>query len=369
MKYVTYTTTWIEDDISGGNLIGEGRWERNILDALIRDGRDVYVVPWNNTGIYEPGSPRIWKSPKMKPANLHDYNELSSIEDTLFLGHSPCSRLDIPVPAKYYVLQFFNGPDGSASSEFKTLLSKSPALVTYNFPRRAAQYEMGFGAENTFCIHGPAVPQVYSGTNNFKAPYLLWISKVLWAWAHDGKMVPILTKIFEWCASALKKDPALKLGFLLGVVGPLKNKTELEEWFWLQKFSAPLVSVKSQVEFFHAVPWNMVDTILKQTRLIVHPWLGFGGPPYETAAHGIPMILCESGHPFQGQNQQPLFPEVISVSSQYDSSFIKKLDQLFTDEQFYIKIGSAYRAFVNNNGSYAAYLSKLDNICKLKGWM
>lgn len=371
MKYVVYVTSYITSEISGGNLIGEGRWERNVLDALVKDGRDVYAVPWCNSGPYVPGEVRVWRSPLPKPPNLKDYGELTDLTDTLFISHSPTGSLDIPVEAHRYAIQWFNGPDGDVGGKFKTFIDQRPGSVvaTYNFPLRAEQYVKSFGLQNTACIAGPAVDQIYPDVDNFKAEYLMWTSKVLWAWSQTPHMIPQLTKIFAWVTKALKEDPTLKLGFLLGTVGGFKTHQQVVDWFWTCSFAQQLIEVESQVEFQLSVEWNKVDEIFRKTRLVVAPWLGFGGPPYELAAFGVPLILCKNGHPFQDIRNVPLFSEVLTVANEQDEKFIEHLDKLFRDHDHYRKTGSAYRNFVANNGCYRAYLNQLDQLCRNKGWM
>lgn len=384
-KYVIYVTSTLESSsagrIDGGCHIGEGRWERNVLDSFVRSGRDTYVTDLN----------RFWKSGVPIPENLHDYSSVGGISNLIFLGFSPAMRLDIPVKAKYYILNWFNGPDDDwhrrselglpkdhnegelpdAATSFRNFESKNPnsVVATYNFPLRGEQYEKGFGKENTFLVQGPSVPQVFRGSRNFDKEYLLWGSKILWAWAENTSIHPFLSSVFKWCSDVMTKNENLKIRFLLGTAGPLRTTEDVANWFWGLPFSKSLFVHKNRVEFLYSMEWFEVFNILRDTKLIVSPHLGYGGPPYEAAAFGIPIILTSNGHPFMDRNRNSLFDGVLSVYEHYDwTEFGPVLDRLFNDRLFYEKSGSAYMDYVDKYATYDAYLRQIDEICEKRGW-
>lgn len=280
-------------------------------------------------------------------------------------------RLDIPAKAHRYILQWFNGPDNDADKEFLQLLSDNPksVIATYNFHIKSEKCRTKFGEQNTRCIQGPAIPQVFD-TDNSSQEYLLWSSKVLYNWSLAPEMHRLLDRIFFWTSLALDKDSNLKVAFLLGTVGPYKKHQDVIDWFWSTPMSRALQSKKERVEFLYNVEWYQVADILKKTRLIISPHLGYGGPPYEAAAFGIPTILTSNGHPFQDRYGNKSFPEVLDVHHDYkDDKFIEYIDKLFTDKSFYQKTGNAYRDYVNKYGTYQAYLNQIDDLSRTMGWL
>jgi len=371
LKYIVNVTGPIFDRIDGGNLIGEGRWERNVLDALVRDGREVYVVPWKNGGTYTPGQVRVWQSPEPKPKNLKDFCELEDITNTVFISHSPHGYLDIPVKAHRYILHWFNGPDAPADKEFRDFSNQNSGSVvaTYSFLTRTNHYLARIDRQNLVHMHGPTVPKIYFDKNNFREEYLLWSSKLLYSWAEDNRMQKFLIKLFTWCCSVMLEDSVLKLVLLFGSAGRYTTQEEVINWFWNNPVSQPLQKMKERIVFLNRIPWYQVQETLSKTRLVITPHILYGGPPYEAAAFGIPIIMSKQNNPFQSSTHISLFSEVLAVDDSYhNNDFFIFLDRLYRDESFYISTGSAYRNFVSENASYKAYLVDLDKLCKDRGW-
>ena len=361
LKYIVYCTASINSVIFSDNLRGEGRFERNVLDALVRDGRDVYLTDLK----------RFWKSSQDKPENLGDYADIKDLTNTVFIGHNPPMRLDIPTKCHRYILQWFNGPDDNADGEFLELVKDNPRSVvgTYNFLLKHKQYESKLGVENVRCIQGPAVPQVYQ-TDNFDKPYLLWSSKILWAWMCTPDMSRFLIGLFKWVADVLEKNPQTKLMFLLGTMGGMETKEEVMDWFWASEVSRPLYRLKDRVGIFYQIDWSEVFPVLEQTKLIINPHFGYGGPPYEAGAYGIPIILTKNGHPFQGRNKEKMFPEILEVYEHYSlNEVLPILNKLYYNRTYYSSVGNAYRNYVEKWGTYSAYLRQLDEVCGEFGWV
>ena len=384
-KYIVYVTSMLcsskANRVDGGCHIGEGRWERNVLDAFIKSGRDTYVI----------GLDTVWTSGVPIPHNLHDYSEIDDLTSTIFFNFNPPMRLDIPVEAQYYILNWFNGPDDDwqrraalslprdratgelpdAAKDFREFASKNPnnVIATFNFASRARQYEEAFGKENTYLVQGPSVPEVFRGSNNFDKKYLLWGSKSLYGWSEDVAMHPFLQDVFRWCSSVLLKDEDLKIRFLLGTAGPLRTMEEVADWFWKLPFASVLMPYKNRIEFLYSLEWFEVFDVLKETKLIISPHLGYGGPPFEASSFGIPLILTSNGHPFLGSRGELLFKEVLSVNEHFSgTAFCGLLDKLFYDRSFYEKTGNAYLEYVDKYATYAGYLRQIDSICEARGW-
>lgn len=361
LKYVVYCTVGINTIIRGENLRGEGRWERNVLDALISAGREVYLTDMK----------RFWRSPNPPPPNLHCYSELTDLTNTVFLGHAPPMRMDIPVKCHRYILQWFNGPDDNAHGEFLDLVAKNPGSViaTYNYLLKAKQYESKLHPQNTRCIQGPAIPHTFN-TDNFDKPYLLWSSKQLWEWMRTPSLHPFLIGLFDWVRVILEKNPSTRLAFLLGTMGNMQNKEEVAKWFWNSPVSGPLQHLKSRLDIFYQIEWTDVFKVLEQTKLIMNPHLGYGGPPWEAGAFGIPIILTANGHPFHTVNKDLQFPQVIQIDEHYPLDvLVPVLNRLYSDRDFYTDVGNAYRRHTTNWGTYDAYIRQLDQVCKEYGWM
>jgi hypothetical protein len=360
LKYVVYVTSAVETQIDGGCYIGEGRWERNVLDALVKDGRETYVVDLNSK----------WNTSLEKPKNLYDYSELKSLDNSVFISHSPPMRLDIPVKAQRYILQWFNGPDDNADTEFLEFEKNNPnsVVATYNFAPKIEKYKR-FGEKNIEWVQGPAVPEVWEEHKSFSEEYLLWSSKVLYNFIEGHSIDGLLTSIFQFCSDALNSDVNLKVAFLLGTAGPFSTSEEISKWFWSSKVSSPIRKYKERVEFISQVEWFEVFDVLRKTRLIISPHMGFGGPPYESAAFGIPMVLMSNGHPFMDMNYKNLFPEILTIKNANDNSFVNILQDLSNNKELYEKTGNAYRNYVKVFGTYKGYLNQLDKVCRKRGWV
>ena len=167
MKYLCHVTAPIITTIDGDNLRGEPRWERNVFDSFIKSGRDVHST-FN-----------IWNSEEPKPTNFHDGVNAAWQNDSILITHGGNDgTTNITQRAKYYIVQYFDGPTNKNKDGFLKYNIEKPGCIFATCSYRSWTYlsslQKVLGSENVECIHGPSVPYVVDSADNFKKPNLYW---------------------------------------------------------------------------------------------------------------------------------------------------------------------------------------------------
>ena len=111
----------------------------------------------------------------------------------------------------------------------------------------------------------------------------------------------------------------------------------------------------------------MLD-IVKDTRFVISPSKPFGGPAYEAASYGSPMIVQDEQKQCRTTNGGDLFEGVIKPPKIAHQQFVSVLTELQTYHVLYRKHENAYRAYVRDKAANAAFVEQIDNFIKERGW-
>ena len=101
---------------------------------------------------------------------------------------------------------------------------------------------------------------------------------------------------------------------------------------------------------------------------MISPAEPLGCTAFEAAIYGIPVIVNNQVNPFMTENYGTFFPEVLTSDRSVSDTFLGLLNQLQNDHMFYRKHGDAYRTWVKNHASYAAYVRGIEEISAQRGW-
>lgn len=365
MKYLVHCTAPITSLINADDLRGEPRWERNALEALVSSGREVHTV-WD-----------VWKSPEPCPPNLHSGIKEEWLDDSIMITYGVTGSTNIgDIKAKYYIVQYLDGPNTETKNGFLKHHYKNPGsiLATCSFKGwhwlRRLREELG--SENVEWVEGPAVPFIVEG-ESFNKPYLFWSYRNFWDYMdrEPGQMELLFNKI----ANFLAQDSSLKFKLLIHPWGP--RHAEITEamkgnridWVLRHSFAKSLIPFRNRIEVVSAINWKELLEIMSQTRLIVSPPEPLGGSPYEASMYGVPIILGDQTNPFQDSEGKLYFPEVLRAPSHTISfEFLKELEHLFSDHDYYKQHGDAYRKYTEEHATYKAWLDHLDEITQKRGW-
>jgi len=242
-KFCIHVTAPIISSINGDNLRGEPRWERNVLDACVSDGRQTHTT-------FD-----VWKSSSPMPTNLrNDYNPEWK-DSSILITHGVPTDPNITREAKYYVVQYFDGPTEDNKEKFLKYDRQNPGSIVATCNFKAWTYidrlNAILGKQNVEWIQGPAVPRVYEDFDNFKKPYLLWLYRNFWYCAeNDPNGMKLL---FNQIADYMKVQPELRIGIILGAwdrwaFEDRGTKESLTPWAWHYDFMRVLDQYKNRVD-------------------------------------------------------------------------------------------------------------------------
>jgi glycosyltransferase involved in cell wall biosynthesis len=177
-----------------------------------------------------------------------------------------------------------------------------------------------------------------------------------------------------WSLKMLEKNEELSLDILTGW-----QPNEVKDWvnerpvympditkaFWkLSNFSS-LSSVKDRVRIHLQLSWEEVLSKFSQAKLFTTYGRLFGGPPIEAAMHGIPFVgsgktgaLCDCAEYLHVNS------ETYTTSGEPGACTV--LEKLYSDRDFYTKVGNAYREYVKEHYTYDSFNRNLNSILKNK---
>lgn len=359
MKYIVYVTSSIENTINGGNYRGEGRWERNVLDALLSAGRDCYMID-----LYDR-----WKSNSPIPTNLHDVSEIEPGNTSLFISNSAPNNLDIPAKATYYALQWYNGPDNGVDGRFREWASKEPVVATVAYGPQFKKFKQAFSDENVVHIQGPFAPYIEYNLDNFNEKYLTVGTRTLESmllFPTDDKMHEI-NNFLGWCCQKLSADKDLKLAILCGMTN--KSEAETYDWFWqLPAVKRQLTGLEDRVELCCKYEWPQVLQLLRRTKLQIFP-VQYGSALHEIAMFGIPPIILQGQNAVTNESGNDMLSPAAHCGSNLPThDFLNLCDHLLDDHSYYRALGDAAREYTNKWATYEAYIRQLDELCSARGW-
>lgn len=362
MKYLVNSSVDIRSGFEFENFRGEGRWERNVLNALLTTGRTVHTTR------------NCWKSNQPMPPLLYDGMNSEWLDDSVLLVHGAGRSLFIETDkAKAYSIQFHETPFGQAKEDFLSYLKQNRIIATIGSQDSFTYYRLAepFGAENVYHVPGPMVPYVVEDADNFRKPNVTWTYRNFYDFIENKpKDMDILFSFLNEC---LSKEPEMKIVIIVGLwdsgrFGVIPDKQVIRDWALSFPVMQKYKHLWPRIDILVNLHWIEVLSILKETRWVIGPGGPLGGPPFEAAMYGIPMIVGDTANPFMTLKGGKLFPELLTAPIAVKGRFIELLSKLQNDHSFYQKTGSAYRNYVKNNATFEAYVNQLESIFKQRGW-
>jgi hypothetical protein len=355
MKYLHHVTAPIITTINANCYRGEPRWERNAFEAMITSGRLVHTTDSS-----------VWQSSEPKPPNFHNGVNSDWQDDSLLITYGVVQNPHITQRAKYYMVQYVDGPDEKHKDLFLRYRGNIVATCSFLSWEYIDRLQNVLGKENVEYVPGPMVPKVYN-SDNFNQKYLTWSYRNFNYFARDKHQE--MERLMSWVSEQMNKDKHLRLAITVGSWDPsqITNiKTQARDLVLSYSFMNCID--KDRLDVFAQLHWYEMLNLFSQTKLIISPAEPFGGPPFEAAAYGIPTIVNEETNPFQDKQRNPLFSGLIRHPKQIDDSFLNKLTDLYRDHSYYRSIGDNYRDYVKNNATYSAFVGHIDNLCKVRNW-
>jgi hypothetical protein len=273
---------------------------------------------------------------------------------------------------KYRIVQYQDGPTGSACDNFLKYHRQNPKSIVATCSFRSGNYlarlENALGKENVEWHFGPTVPGVQEEHDSFNQKTFLWAYRNFCKYADDNPNG--MRKLFNKISDYMRVDSDYKLVILAQPHNETSQKAlqgDCKAWFFSFPFSSELKKYKDRVEVLTNIHWCEVLELMSKTKLVISPAEPLGGPPFEAASYGIPMLLEQSTNPFIDDKKTPMFSNLITVQKGLSDSFFNKLDQLF-DSNYYRTCGNSYRSFVKKHATYESYVNKLEQIAQKRGW-
>ena len=363
MKYLqNISIPSISSGLTSESHRGEGRWERNVLNALLTNGKTVHTTR------------HIWDAPEPRPANLYDGLNEAWMHESVLLVHGAGRSLYIERDdARAYIVHFYETPFGQAADDFKRYLSQGrivATVCTFN-PYIYNKLAQPFGAQNVYRTPGPTVPYTVDDADNFRKPNVTWIYRNFREFLED-KPGEIAT-LFRFLAPVLQKEPDMRVSIVIGLWDSVRFGTspsidELREWALGFPVMNEFKHLFDRIDFYVSVHWKDILALLSETRWIISPAEPAAAPVYEAAMFGIPTIVNNGISPLMTLTGGTLFPEVLTAPRQINAPFLNTLDKLQNDHAFYRKAGDAYRKYVKENATFKVYTEQLDKIVQERGW-
>jgi len=360
MKYLLNISANLSSPPFLGAHRGEGRWEKNVLSALLQENKQVHTTR------------KIWENSNPRPYNLwHGTNE-EWIKESVLLVHSAGMSLYVErEDVKAFVLHFYETPFGDAKEHFLRLLKEKRAIATashYN-PFIFNKLTESFGVENVYQLSGSLVPDVDMNADNFRKPYITWTNRnfISHLKSDPGGMEQLLA----YLDSKITQEPELRIKLIVSIWdSDLLNPTHDMMRDYVLSFPSfqKFKHLYKNIDIYAGLDWIDLLNILKNTRYIISPAEPASACPNEAAMYGIPSIVNNNVNPFMTLDGGTLFPEVIKSVPGISLDFLLKLDKLHNDHDYYSTSGNAYRNYVKNNTTFKAYTQKLNNIILERGW-
>lgn len=366
LKYLAKLTALVTTTFRADNHRGEPRWERNAVDALLTQGKIVHSTN------------RIWHSALEKPANLYDEIHQEWMDESIqisygvpheiYTGHYPDN-----CDPKYRIVQYQDGPSEQTKDTFLKYDRRLPGSIVATCAFKSGNYlarlERTLGKQNVEWHYGPTVPEIFPDHDSCSQTNLLWAYRNFCAYAERDPNG--MRKLFNKVAGYMKESPDARLVMLVqpsSHANSLLINKDCRGYFFNFPFTKALTPYKDRVDVLTAINWYEVMEIMSKTRLVISPAEPLGGPPFEAASYGIPIVLESTTNPFCITGGAKLFPEVLTAAHGISPQFFNQLDRLNSDPAYYRKHGNAYRNFVGQHATYESYVNKLEDIAKQRGW-
>lgn len=362
LKYLCHVTALIDTTPDADDLRGEPRWERNAFSAWLGTGRQVHTTfP-------------VWRSALPAPTNLWDGLNSTWQDESILITHGSGPHTYITQRAKYYVVQYFDGPAEHEKLGFLQYHRARPgsilATCSYKSWTYLSRLQQVLGSENVECVHGPAIPCTVDTADNFNKPVLLWAHRNFLEYARAGSSS--MKSLMAVVADMMRASPELR--FVVNVC-TYWDRSLLEtlrsaplDFLFSFPVMAPLSGLRDRVDVVFLLGWDKVLDLMSNTRLIVSPSMPFSAAVTEGAMYGVPSILGSQANPFQDAAGNTFFPELLTAPG-LNKQFLDTLFRLYSDGSFYRAAGSAYRNHVRSVATYEAYINRMDAIFENRGWV
>jgi len=336
-------------NLKEGNLRGEPRWERQALEALYQSGLfnvNTLMNKWD------------------KVSEVHQGNASSSV--LLIQDFQP------DIINKYIwkgiIVNLFSEPwlenVPKVLDLYKTYGKK--IVFTYGFPKRHGGMQMlqeeRVGKENLLLLPVPGAPYIYR-ENNFDKKVLLMPYRVLLSVLNTPEGHGSIHPTLRWLGNILEEFADYRLCFLTGYSDKEAPLSVIEKALYSTSASNKLLQYKDRISIKHSMSWESVLNTYKGTKLMCQHALSYGGPPIESAMHGIPFVGCKLNEvPMGPLSECPNFLSAIAPEET-----IPYLDRLIRDREYYTFIGDSYRSYVEQTYTYEKFVAALINILKERG--
>lgn len=365
LKYLVHCTAPATVSFKHGNWRGEPRWESNAVDALLTEGKTVHSTT------------NIWLSEAPRPSNLYDMNPdwmEESIQISYGVPHEIHTGYYPPeAKPKYRVVQYHDGPSSATKDTFLKYDRELPGSIVATCSFKSGAYisrlQKVLGGQNVEWTFGPTVPRVYNDHDGFQQPNLLWAYRNFCTYADNDPRG--MKTLFAKVADFLRQDTNARLVMLIQPHNAQSAEAiakDCRAFFLSYSFTKPLTPYLDRVEVLTAIDWCQVLDIMSKTKMIISPAEPLGGPPFEAASYGVPIVMEQNTNPFLESPRNPMFPEVLMAQRGCSGQFFNQLERLFSDSAFYHKHGDAYRTFVEQRATYGAYVRKIEEIAAKRGW-
>lgn len=344
------------------NWRGEGRWECNTINALLKGGKQVHTTR------------NFWRSPEPMPSNLYDGLNESWLPESVLMVHGAGRSLYIERDdARAYIVQFHEPPFGQAKEDFLRYLSQNRIIATVASMNQFIYNKLAgpFGRENVYHIAGAMVPYVIEDADNFRKPRVTWAYRNFRSFLEEKPSD--INNLFSFLEPIMKAEPELRVSIIVGLwdttrFGTVPSATDIRNW----ALSAPVMQAYrhlfDRIDIHVNLHWNEVLRLLEETRWIISPAEPLGCPAYEAAMFGIPTIVNNAISPFVTLNGGSCFPELLTSPRSIGPSFLGNLQRLQNDHAFYRKTGDAYRKYTREHATFESFVREIDAIVTARGW-
>ena len=340
-------------NLKEGNLRGEPRWERQVLESLYES--DMFEVftrgfKWDN-------APMVTKKQAADTVLIIQDFQPAVIKSMKWAG---------------VVVNLFAEPWKEHLGEVAQLREEygDRLIFTYGFPKihysKECLFHQSVGKENLTLLPVPAVPYIYR-ENNFDKKILLMPYRMLLNSLNVGVGCVSINNTLSWLGDILEEFDDYKVNFISGYTVAEATETRMYESLGNVAGNKKLLNYRNRVKIYNSLPWSGVLDIYKETKVMCHHAINYGGPPMESAMHGVPFV----GHSLDANdasfNTGPLAlcPNFLGVPTIEDSLPI--LDKLIKNREYYTLIGNSYRDYVEKTYSYTAFADNLMCILNDKG--
>lgn len=278
---------------------------------------------------------------------------IDSIEDisdcvyiTIYGGLS-----SIQCSARVYFLQFFSVANAPIEEEILGLMARvgrNRVFITHSYPSDGCDL-VSMDLRDRVALLPTPVAEPVSGDSTEKTVLFHPSRNTLHSLISDGG------QMLNFVRRALRRDPCLTFET---VSGTYESYNAQAIWA-LPSFRDAFDDLRSQVVVHPPLNYIEMQRVYARTRLVVCP-SGYGGPPLESARHGIPVIALERDCSLFTATYTPGFPELPRLKA--DGTLVEILERLLYDPVYARCVGDAGRRYVAEHFGYAAFGRALHGI-------